>query len=130
MLAGARVGRLGLLDDREHPRVLPVTFVLFEGALYSAIDEKPKLRPSAELARLRFLRRRPEAALLIDHYEDDWHALAWVQLLGRVEQLEAGSHPGPLEALRSKYEPYRDDPPPGPLLRLAPERALCWRASQ
>jgi PPOX class probable F420-dependent enzyme len=129
MLAEARVGRLGLLDDNDHPRVLPVTFAVFEGALYSAIDEKPKRRSGAELARLRFLRRRPEATLLVDHYEDDWAALAWVQALGRIELLETARDPAALEALCSKYEPYRDKPPPGPLLRLVPERVLCWRAS-
>jgi PPOX class probable F420-dependent enzyme len=126
MLRNARVGRLGLVDERERPRVLPVTFALCEGALYSAIDAKPK-RPG-EPARLRYLRRRPEAALTVDHYEDDWSKLAWVQVLGRVEVLDAAREPAAMEALAAKYEPYRAEPPPGPLLRLVPERALHWRA--
>jgi PPOX class probable F420-dependent enzyme len=126
MLEEARVGRLGLLDDCDRPRVLPVTFVLQAARLYSAIDRKPKR--AAEPARVGYLRRRPEAALLVDHYEDDWSALAWVQVVGRVELVETGDDPAALEALRSKYEPYRAEPPPGPLLRLDPERAICWRA--
>ncbi|HEY1597027.1 MAG TPA: pyridoxamine 5'-phosphate oxidase family protein [Thermoleophilaceae bacterium] len=127
MLESARVGRLGIVDDADRPRVLPVTFALCEGAIYSAIDRKPKR--TAEPARLRYLRRRPHAALTVDHYEDDWDRLAWVQVLGRVELLEAADHQPALQALAAKYEPYRDEPPPGPLVKLVPERALHWRAS-
>jgi PPOX class probable F420-dependent enzyme len=127
MLRTARVGRLGLLDNDDRPRVLPVTYALTGGALFSVIDQKPKR--SAEPARLRFLRRRPEAALTVDRYDDDWSALAWVQVLGRVEILDPEDEPTAMEALAAKYAPYRRDPPPGPLLRLSPERTLCWRAA-
>ncbi len=127
MLDSARVGRLGLVDDRDRPRVLPVTFALCGAAVYSAVDRKPK-RPG-EPARVRYLRRRPEAALTVDHYEDDWTQLAWVQLLGRVELLDSADHPQAMAALAAKYEQYRAEPPPGPLLRLMPERALHWRAT-
>ena len=126
MLHSGRVGRLGLLDEDDRPRVLPITFALFEGCVWSAIDEKPKRR--GEPARLRYLRRRPEAALTVDRYSDDWSKLAWVQLLGRVEVLEVADAPSALDALAARYAPYADRRPPGPLLRLTPERALCWRA--
>jgi PPOX class probable F420-dependent enzyme len=129
MLRTARVARLGLLDEDDRPRVLPVTFALAGGALYSAIDQKPK-RSGAEPARLRFLRRRPEVALTVDHYEDEWDALAWVQVLARVEIVGAADDPAGMDALAAKYAQYRSQAPPGPLLRLAPERALCWRASE
>jgi PPOX class probable F420-dependent enzyme len=127
MLRTARVGRLGLLDTDDRPRVLPVTYALSGGALYSAIDKKPK---RSEPARLRFLQRRPEAALTVDHYEDDWTALAWVQVLGRIQILDAADEPRALEALAAKYAQYRAEPPPGPLLKLTPERTLCWRANE
>jgi PPOX class probable F420-dependent enzyme len=121
------VGHLGYLDEQDRPRVLPVTFALHEGELWSAIDHKPK-RPG-EPARVRALRRRPGAALLVDVYDDDWSKLAWVQVLGRVEVMEAAEAEAPLDALVEKYEPYRERRPDGPLLRLVPERVLCWRAS-
>jgi PPOX class probable F420-dependent enzyme len=124
LLAQARVARLALLDEEDLPRVLPITFAVFEGAVWSAIDQKPKR--SAEPARVRRLRRRPSAALVVDHYEDDWSRLAWVELRGpaSVEPL------GPaLEALAAKYPQYVDEPPPGPLLRLEPSRVTCWRAA-
>jgi PPOX class probable F420-dependent enzyme len=126
MLAEARVGHLGLLDDHDRPRVLPITFALHRGSLWSAIDAKPKRR---EPARLRYLARRPRATLLVDRYAEDWSTLAWVQVLCSVEILDAGRAAGALAALADKYQQYRDAPPPGPVLRLASDSALCWRAT-
>jgi PPOX class probable F420-dependent enzyme len=127
LLRTAQVGRLGILDLEGAPRVLPVTFALADGRIWSAIDRKPKR--SGEPARLRFLRRDPRAALTVDRYSDDWDQLAWVQVLGRIEIVEAKEGAAGLEALTEKYEPYRDEPPPGPLLALEPERFLWWRAA-
>jgi PPOX class probable F420-dependent enzyme len=127
LLGTARVGRLGLLDLEGAPRVLPVTFAVAEGWIWSAIDRKPKR--SAEPARLRFLRRDPRAALTVDRYSDDWDELAWVQVLGRVEIVEAADGAAGMNALSEKYEPYREESPPGPLLALRPDRYLWWRAA-
>jgi len=127
-VAQARVGHLGLLDEEDRPRVLPVTFAAAGDALYSAVDHKPKSVAAQDLARVRFLRRRPEAALTVDTYHEDWSRLAWVQVLGRVEIGEPADWPEGIEALCRKYGQYREGRPGGPLLRLAPERCLCWRA--
>jgi PPOX class probable F420-dependent enzyme len=127
LIATERVARLAYLDDDERPRVLPVTFAVAGGAVWSAIDEKPKRSP--EPARVAYLRRRPEASLLVDRYDDDWSRLAWVQLLGRVDVLPAGGSPEAMAALAAKYEPYAERTPPGPLLRLTVERTLHWRAA-
>jgi PPOX class probable F420-dependent enzyme len=126
LLSDARVARLGYVDEEDHPRVLPVTFAVAGGAVWSAIDEKPKR--SAQPARLRHLRRRPEAALLVDVYNDDWTRLAWVQLLGRIEVLPVESEPEAMEALARKYAPYAERTPPGPLLKLSVERTRQWRS--
>jgi len=126
LLETERVARLAFLDEGDLPRVLPVTFAVAEGAVWSVIDDKPKR--AAEPARVRYLRRRPEAALCIDHYDEDWTKLAWVQLLGRVEVLSLESGGAALEALTRRYAAYRQRRPPGPLLRLEVERALHWSA--
>jgi PPOX class probable F420-dependent enzyme len=127
LLEAERVARLAYLDDDDRPRVLPVTFALAGDAVWSAIDEKPKR--TAEPARVRYLRRRPEAALLVDRYDDDWSRLAWVQLIGRVDLRPVEASPDAVAALAAKYEPYARRTPPGPLLRLTVERALHWRAA-
>jgi len=127
LVGRARVARLAYIDGDDRPRVLPVTFAVAGGAVWSAIDDaKPKRR--AEPARVEYLRRRPGAALVVDEYDDDWTRLAWVQLLGRVEVIAAEEEPEALAALATKYSQYASRTPPGPLLRLEVERALYWRA--
>jgi PPOX class probable F420-dependent enzyme len=127
LLERARVGHLGLLDDRDRPRVLPVTFAVAEGSIWSAIDDKPK-RAGTEPARVRYLRRRPQAAVTVDRYDDEWSRLAWVQVLGTVSILEPAAALAGIDALSEKYAQYRATPPPGPVLRLDPTRAISWRA--
>ena len=127
LVARARVARLGYLDGEDRPRVLPVTFAVADGLVWTAIDDKPKRRP--EPARVAYLRRRPEASLLMDEYDDDWTRLAWVQLLGRVDIVPIDAAPEAVEALAVKYSQYASSTPPGPLLRLEVERVLHWRAA-
>jgi PPOX class probable F420-dependent enzyme len=127
LLAAERVARLAYVDDKDRPRVLPVTFAVAGDAVWSAIDQKPKRTP--EPARVRHLRRRADAALVVDLYDDDWTRLAWVQLLGRVEVVPVESSPEAVAALAAKYEQYSRETPPGPLLKLSVERTLHWRAT-
>ena len=129
LLEEVRVGHLGLLDDDGRPRVLPVTFAVAGGAAWTAVDHKPKRVPGERLARVRWLEQRPGSTLTVDRYDDDWSRLAWVQLVGRAAVLEAARHPEILTVLAERYPQYRERPPGGPLLRLIPERVLCWRAS-
>lgn len=127
LIEEARVARLGLLDADDRPRVLPVTFAVADGDLWTAVDHKPKRTESGELARVRWLRRDPRAALTVDRYSDDWERLRWVQVLGSVAVLD-DPDPAALDALRAKYAQYRERAPGGPFLRLAPERLLFWTA--
>jgi len=129
MLDEGRVAHLGFVDEALHPRVLPVTYAVHAGALWSAVDEKPKRAGGERLARVRFLRNRPQAALTVGHYEEDWTALAWVQVLGAVHVVPIEEEREALVALVTKYPQYQERTPRGPLLCLRPGRALCWRAS-
>ncbi len=128
LLQTERVARLGLLDSTGRPRVLPVTFARVGTELWSAIDDKPKRVPGSELARVRWLRSRPDTALTVDRYDEDWTRLAWVQLLGRTEIVDAEGHDDVLGALAERYRRYREHRPRGPLLRLTPARVIYWRA--
>jgi PPOX class probable F420-dependent enzyme len=128
LIEDGRVAHLGLLDAGDRPRVLPVTYAVAGGALWSAVDHKPKRTEGVELARVRWLRRNPAAALTVDVYSDEWERLAWVQALGRVDVLDQPARAA-LEALCAKYEQYAERAPAGPFLRLEPERLLCWRAA-
>jgi PPOX class probable F420-dependent enzyme len=128
LLGEQRRGHLGLLDPSGAPRVLPVTFVVLDGAVWSAVDHKPKRVEGDELARVRWLKAEPRSVFTVDRYDDDWTRLAWVQLLGATAVVEADEHGAVLDALAERYTQYRERRPAGPLLRLTPERTLCWRA--
>jgi PPOX class probable F420-dependent enzyme len=126
LLDQARVGRLGLIDDGHHPRVLPVTFALTDNTFVTAVDHKRKDVPAERLARLRWLRARPHAALTVDRYDEDWSQLAWVQALGSVRILDDA--PNAVAALTARYPQYRDHPPAGPVIELTPDRLVWWKA--
>ncbi len=108
--------------------MLPVTYALAGGAIVTAIDHKPKQVPAEALARVRWLRARPRAALTVDHYDDDWSRLCWVQAIGPVAILAAADAPEAIAALTERYVQYRERPPAGPVLLLESERVLWWRA--
>ena len=129
LLRDTRVVHLGLTDDQGRPRVLPVTFAVVHDAVWSAVDDTPKRRPGDELARVRWLRARPQSAITVDRYDDDWTRLAWVQIVGSTTVHEIGGHDEVLDALTERYPHYRDRRPRGPLLRLAPERVVFWTAA-
>jgi PPOX class probable F420-dependent enzyme len=128
LLENERVARLGVVDDGGGPRVLPVTYALTGGAIVSAIDHKPKRVAPEQLARVRWLQARPRAVLTVDHYEEDWSQLGWVQAIGRVRILDAVSAPDAIRALTERYDPYRERSPAGPVLSLEPDRVLWWHA--
>ena len=119
---------MGIADDAGHPRVLPVTYAVVNNAIVTAIDHKPKSVAAEHLARVRWLRARPRAALTVDRYEDDWSRLKWVQAIGKVTIVEAAEAPDAIAALAKRYAVYREQPPAGPVLSLEPDRLLWWRA--
>ena len=72
LLAEARVGHLATSDRQGQPHVIPVCFALHESNLYSVLDQKPKRAPLTRLRRVRNILANPTAALIVDHYQEDW----------------------------------------------------------
>lgn len=133
-LAAEPVARLATLRADGTPRLVPITFVLLGDVLCSAVDEvKPKR--SARLARLDDVRRDPRAAVLVDHYAEDWSALWWVRVDGTAAVHEAGRsgagsvRSDALAALVAKYPQYAAVPPDGPVLVITPTRWTGWSAT-
>jgi PPOX class probable F420-dependent enzyme len=124
-LAAARVGHLATVTDEGRPHVVPCTFALHEGRIYTAVDAKPKR--TQRLKRLANLRAHPHASLLVDHYEEDWARLWWIRVDGPAgEVLDTAERQRALAALAAKYPQYRDTPPAGPVIRLVAERWRSW----
>ncbi len=128
-VAAARVARLATVEADGRAHMVPICFVLDGDTLYSAVDGKPKR--SRDLRRLRNIRERPLATVLVDHYEEDWARLWWARLRGAARVLEAG---GPEEAraidlLVEKYGQYRAARPAGPVLAVVLDEVRGWEAS-
>ena len=120
--ATARVARLATITPEGRPHVVPIVFALAGDVLYSAVDAKPK-RTTA-LQRLANIAADPRAAVLADHYADDWTRLWWVRADGSARVTEAGSEV--LDRLAEKYPQYRTAPPPGPALEITVQRWSGW----
>lgn len=103
-LDAQRVARLATADAAGRPHVIPICYALIENTVYFTIDEKPKKTPAAKLKRLANLKENPQAALVVDHYDDDWSQLGWVMVQGRADVLAAGDeHDLAQASLRARY---------------------------
>jgi PPOX class probable F420-dependent enzyme len=126
----ARVGRLATISPQGLPHIVPCCFVLSGAVIYSAVDAKPKstLRPQ----RILNLQIAGSAALLVDHYTDDWAKLWWIRVDGTARVLEAisldetGERDHALELLAGKYDQYVREPPPGPVIAIDIARWRAW----
>jgi PPOX class probable F420-dependent enzyme len=124
LVQDARVGRLATVTADGRPHVVPCCYVLAGDSIYSAVDAKPK--STLVLRRLLNLSANPTAALLVDHYNDDWSQLWWVRVDGAGRVLETGAERDrALSLLAAKYDQYRVTPPPGPALAID---ITAWRA--
>jgi PPOX class probable F420-dependent enzyme len=126
-LASCRVGHLATADARGTPHLVPVCFVVSEGALYITIDQKPKGNVRA-LKRLRNIAENPVAAFVADRWDEDWTRLGWVMLRGSAEILAAGAeHDRAQELLRSRYRQYQGMELGGlPVIAIRIERVTSW----
>ena len=125
LVGEARVARLASVRPDGRPHVIPCCFAIEGDTVYSAVDAKPK--STLELRRLENVRLTPAVALLIDRYTEDWTALWWVRLDGTAQVIESGDgRDHALERLREKYEQYRREPPPGPVIMMDVTRWRAW----
>jgi PPOX class probable F420-dependent enzyme len=130
-LHAARIARLATLDAERGPHLVPVCFVYHRSVFYSAIDRKPKRVAPEKLARLEHIRRTPQVALLIDHYDEDWMLLWYILVRGTARVVPSSARAERAQAirkLRDKYPQYAagmlaDD---APLLRITPVRVSSW----
>ncbi len=122
----ARVGRLATVRASGEPHVVPCCFVRQGHTLYTAVDDlKPKASP--QLRRLDNIAAQPRAALLVDHYSEDWSTLWWIRLDGAARVvIDDRERASALALLGEKYEPYRRQPPPGAVIAIDVDRPRAW----
>ena len=108
----SRVGHLATAQAGGAPHVIPVCYAVSTDpaggdTLYVTIDEKPK-RQDRPLKRLRNILENPQAAVVVDRWDEDWSRLGWVMLRGRAEILYAGGEHDRAQALLiARYPQYR-----------------------
>ena len=128
-IARQRVARLATADAGGRPHVVPVCYAWDGARFVMPLDEKPKRVADAALRRVRNIEARHEAALVIDHYEDDWSRLGYVLVEGRADLLapDAPDHAGLVALLRARYPQYHAMALESrPLLTLSPWRIISW----
>lgn len=123
-----RVARLATVDARGRPHVLPIVFAYADGCFYTPLDLKPKSVPPERLQRVRNILGSPHVQVLVDHYDEDWLQLGYVQLRGDAELIEQGDeYRRALRLLESKYPQYGALPLEGrPVIKITVERAVTW----
>ena len=125
----ARVARLATLDPKRRPHLVPICYACNGTVFYSAIDRKPKRVAPKRLVRLKNIKKTPQVALLVDHYDEDWTRLWYVLVRGKAELVSApAERKVALQCLRAKYPQYspemlEDD---APLLRITAQRVTAW----
>lgn len=128
LLGSARVARLATVAPDGRPSVVPVCFAIGGETIYHAVDHKPKA--TRQLARLEHVRAEPRAALLADHYAEDWSALWWVRADGTARVLDGGAEAeAGLDLLTERYPQYRGRRPDGPVVALDVQRIGGWSAT-
>jgi PPOX class probable F420-dependent enzyme len=126
-LAAAPVARLATAGAEGAIHLVPICFAVVGDRLVSAIDHKPKRH--TRLQRLADIAATGHAAVLVDHYDDDWTQLWWIRITGPAAEETPGSSldGGARAALLAKYEQYRDHPPAGPVWWVTLETVQWWR---
>ena len=123
--ASARVARLATVGADGAPHLVPIVFALLGETLYSVVDRKPKR--GGELRRLANVRASGRAAVLADHYEEDWERLWWVRADGAARVVEPGE-PEARWAIAALAERYPQQQAAGPVLAVEVERWSGWSA--
>lgn len=131
-LADHRVARLATVDGAAHPSVVPICYAGDGRAIYSALDEKPKRVAPTRLKRVRNLLERPEVALVVDDYDEDWSRLSHLIVRGRAALLEPATaeHVRAVALLRAKYPQYCAMAiETQPVIAVYPVSARFWSAA-
>jgi PPOX class probable F420-dependent enzyme len=129
LVRASRTGHLATASPSGEPHVIPVCYTLVDDALYIAIDEKPK--SGRRLQRLRNIDTTGRAALVVDHYDEDWTQLAWALARGPATIIDANdpAHAPAMVELRAKYPQYRAMAlEAAEMIELRPERWSTWKA--
>jgi PPOX class probable F420-dependent enzyme len=123
------VAHLATADAEGNPHVVPVCYAFDGTRFFLPLDEKPKTVDDRALRRVRNIEARPQVALVIDRYAEDWSRLGYVLVRGHAGLLEP-SDPEHLPAvvlLQERYQQYRTMAlEEHAVIALVTERVVSW----
>lgn len=123
IVALARVSRIATVGRDRRPHVVPVCHVAADGRLYFAAGR--------DSLKVRHLRARPELALVVDVYEEDWGLLRGVLIQGSAALIERGPRFRTIrDLLYRKYPQYAKDAAIGErdsvVVEITPRHVTSW----
>lgn len=124
--AGARVARLATVSGDGSPHLVPIVLAVVGDRLVTAVDAKPK--STTALRRLDNIAANPFVSVLVDRYDEDWTQLWWARADGWAVVRSVNDVPE-FAALVARYEQYRAQPPPGPVIVVEVDGWSGWSAS-
>ncbi len=130
-LAAHRVARLTTVDADNLPSVVPICYATDGAMIYSALDAKPKQVAPTALKRVQNILNRPDVALVVDDYREDWAQLSYLLVRGRATLItdESEEHARAVALLRAKYPQYHEMPiEDQPIIRIAPQHTRFWES--
>ena len=130
IIQSSRVARLGSVDRKGRPLVVPVCYAYTNNCIYTPIDKKPKKVQEGDLKRVKNIRSNPEVSILLDGYGEDWSKLYYLIIYGTAAIIESGDeYHISLRALCEKYSQYVDmklEDAGLPVIRIKPGRIISW----
>jgi PPOX class probable F420-dependent enzyme len=115
------VANLATADANGTSYVVPICFAIDGDDCYIVTSDNNR--------RARNVRENPQAAMVADHYEDDWKRIGYVVIRGRAELLESGpEHEKAAQLLRTRYPQFENMDPVEERLMLVirVEHATGW----
>lgn len=124
----ASVARLASAAPDGRPHVIPVCFEVMDGNIYVGLDAKPKSVDALRLRRVRNIVSNPQAALIVDRYDEDWSKLGYALVTASATlELDERERSAAVDALKLKYPQYQTMlPDDAYVIRLTPIRVTTW----
>ena len=124
------VARLATADAAGQPHVIPFCYA-FDGQHVLFCGGPQAQAPTGKpLKRIRNMLENPQAAIVIDDYDDDWTQLAYVLITGTTALVEdEAEYARMLARLRERYPQYRAMDltfANNAMVRISPTKVHAW----
>jgi len=116
-----RILRIATVDKNGSPRLAPFCYWTQDNLVY--ILTRPETKT------VRNLRKNPEAAILVDYYDEDWSQLKFCMIKGTATLIEDKEKVLKLHSIRGKKYPQQGDPTSRVfvVIRLKPSKVVTLR---